>query len=185
MDDHEIIELFWQRSEAALEETQSRYGAMCMRLAGNILTDPEDIRECLNDAYLALWDRIPPERPESFPAFVKRIVRNLALKRYHYNRAQKRSGTVEASLEELEGTLCSVETAESAYDAKELAVHINAFVRALEREQRMLFVRRYWYFDSIEKLAADFGMSQSKVKSILFRLRNRLRDILQKEGYSV
>jgi RNA polymerase sigma-70 factor (ECF subfamily) len=185
MEDQMIIDLFWRRSEDAVAEVQSRYGGMCMSVAGNILKDPEDIRECLNDTYLALWNRIPPERPNILSAYIKRVVRNLALKRSEYNHAAKRSSEATISLDELEGTLCAVETAESTYDAKALAGHINQFLRTLPEEQRKLFVRRYWYFDSIEQLSDRFGMSQSKVKSMLFRLRNKLRDVLLKEGYSV
>ena len=185
MEDREIIDLFWQRSEAALEETQQKYGAFCSHVAGNILKDPEDVRECLNDAYLALWRRIPPERPRVLGAYIHRVVRNLSLKRYRYNEAAKRSPQVEESWEELAGTLCTAETVESAYSAKELSAVLNAFLRTLEEEPRRLFIRRYWYFDSIAQLAQDFGMSESKVKSMLFRLRNRLRDVLRKEGYDV
>ena len=114
MEDREIIDLFWQRSEAALEETQQKYGAFCSRVAGNILKDPEDVRECLNDAYLALWRGIPPERPRVLGAYIHRVVRNLSLKRYRYNEAAKRSSQVEESWEELAGTLCTAETVESA-----------------------------------------------------------------------
>ena len=146
---------------------------------------PEDVRECLNDAYLALWRGIPPERPRVLGAYIHRVVRNLSLKRYRYNEAAKRSSQVEESWEELAGTLCTAETVESAYSAKELSAVLNAFLRKLEEEPRRLFIRRYWYFDSIAQLAQDFEMSESKVKSMLFRLRNRLRDILRKEGYDV
>ena len=117
-------------------------------------------------------------------AYIHRVVRNLSLKRYHYNEAAKRSPQVEESWEELAGTLCTAETVESTYSAKELSAVLNAFLRTLEEEPRRLFIRRYWYA-ALDCLAQDFGMSESKVKSMLFRLRNRLRDILRKEGYDV
>lgn len=183
MEDQQIVELLWKREERALQEIQGKYGSFCGRIARNILRDAEDVQECLNDAYLALWNRIPPERPRIFAAFLGRITRNLALKRYEYNSAAKRNAELETSWEELEGTLCISAAAEEDYEAQQLATAISAFLRTLEKGPRRLFIRRYWYFDSIRTLAENFGMSESKVKSMLFRTRNRLRDVLQKEGY--
>ncbi len=185
MEDQEIIDLFWQRSETALEEIQQKYGAFCQQIARNILEDPEDVSECLNDVYMALWNKIPPERPRVLGAYIHRIARNLSLKRRRYNTAAKRNPQVEESWEELAGTLCAGETVESACEIRELAKRINDFLRTLKEEQRRLFIRRYWYFDSVKQLAEDFHMSESKVKSTLFRLRNRLREVLKREGYEV
>ena len=185
MEDEEIIELFWSRDEEAVTSVQAGYGKMCAQVAGNILKDEEDVRECLNDVWLALWNWIPPERPRILPAYIRRVARNLALKRYRYNQAGKRCEQVEESLEKLEGMLCAPETVETAYDARELARYINSFVRSLPREKGDLFIRRYWYFDSVEQLARDFGMSQGRVKTMLFRMRGQLREALRKEGYKL
>ena len=183
MEDQQIVELLWQREERALQEAQYKYGSLCGRIAGNILRDPEDVQECLNDSFLALWNRIPPEKPRIFAAFLGRITRNLALKRYEYNSAAKRNEELETSWEELEGTLCVPSEADRQYEAKQLAEAISAFLWTLDEEPRRLFIRRYWYFDSVRTLAQNFGMSESKVKSMLFRTRNKLRDVLQREGY--
>lgn len=183
MEDQQIVELLWQREESALQEAQHKYGSLCGSIAGNILRDPEDVQECLNDAFLALWNRIPPERPRVFAAFLGRITRNLALKRYEYNSAAKRNAELETSWEELEGTLCVPSEAERQYEVKQLAEAISAFLWTLDEEPRRIFMRRYWYFDSVHTLAQNFGMSESKVKSMLFRTRNKLRDVLQREGY--
>ena len=185
MEDYKIVELYFVRSEEAIVQTDVKYGGLCRHIAGNILRSAQDCEECVNDTWLSAWNRIPPERPRILPAYIRRVARNLALKRYRYNQAGKRCEQVEESLEELEGMLCAPETVETAYDARELARYINSFVRSLPREKGDLFIRRYWYFDSVEQLARDFGMSQGRVKTMLFRMRGQLREALRKEGYKL
>ena len=185
MEDAELIEMFWQRDERGIAELQQTYGSQCARVAGNILSDPEDVRECLNDAYLALWNRIPPERPDVLPAYLLKIVHNLSLKRYHYLHREKRNKNAEIPMTELEGVLCTRETAEDHVEASELSACLAAFIRGLPEEKRQLFIRRYWYQDSIEAISRTLHLSESNVKTTLFRLRQQLRLFLQKEGYNV
>lgn len=181
MDDRTIIELFGQRSEAAISETAKKYGALCGRVARNILANEQDAEECVNDAYLALWQAIPPTDPDSLGAFLCGITRNLALKKYEYNNSKKRRAVADISLDELAG--CLPDTADT--DGDETAELINSFLGELDPVSRRVFIRRYWFMDSIAVIAGQYGMSRSKVKSMLHRLRGRLKKYLEKEGISV
>lgn len=183
MDDNAIIELFWNRSERAVAETDMKYGAMCMKLAKNIVTNIQDAEECVNDAYLSLWNAIPPTRPAIFPAFVTKIVRNLAMKRATYNSAQKRASNMTVSIHELEGNLSIRSDPNEPLYEQELASCIEMFLRTIDYESRNIFLRRYWFFDSISEIAERFFISESKVKSQLFRTRNKLYEHLIKEGF--
>lgn len=182
MEDRQIVELFWSRSEAAITETDRKYGALCRQVAMNILHSAEDAEECVNDAYLGVWNAIPPQRPAVFPAFLCRFARNLALKQYERANAAKRGGSHPLPLEELKETLASPQSVDDAVDAAFAAQCISDFLRASSREARNVFLRRYWYCDSVAQLAERFGMSESKVKSLLFRTRNKLAEYLRKEG---
>ncbi|MEK3880763.1 RNA polymerase sigma factor [Paenibacillus sp. FSL M7-0420] len=182
MEDQGIIQLYLQRSQQAITETRNKYSAYCRAIARNIVANPSDTEECENDTYLAAWNAIPPNQPRRLPVFLGRITRNIALDKYGYNTAKKRSRQFEVILEELEDCLPAAETVETEIAAGETARLINEFLYGLEEGTRNLFIRRYWYADSIESLAGRFDMSSSKVKSSLFRTRNKLRIHLDQEG---
>ena len=180
--DHEIVELFFERSEQAIEELILKYGAAVRSVASNILKDPQDMEECQSDTYLQVWKRIPPTRPASLGAYVCRIARNVCLKRYHTNTAQKRNSHYDVALDELEATIPALSTVESDYDARELTRYLNTFLRGLSREDRYLFMRRYWYGDGVGEIARNLGFSAHTASVRLFRLRQKLQTYLQKEG---
>lgn len=183
MEDQKIIELFFARSEDAIEWTRKKYGALCARIAGNMLSNPEDADECVNDTFLALWNAIPPAQPQLLGAYAARIARNQARKRLTYNAAQKRGSEMTLSLEELDACLAGPTDVEREVQSRELTQAVEGFLETLDADSRNIFLRRYWFFDSIEQIAAGLGMSQSKVKTRLFRARGKLREYLIKEGY--
>jgi len=183
MEDQKIIELFFARSEQAIAQTREKYGALCTWIAGNMLSSPEDVEECVNDALLALWNAIPPERPKPLGAYVARITRNQARMRLTYNTAQKRSEAMRLSLQELDACLASPLNVEQEVMTRELTACIEHYLQTIDEESRNIFLRRYWFFDSIEQIAAGFGISKSKVKMRLLRTRNALRQYLFREGY--
>lgn len=185
MEDEQIITLYLQRSQQAIIETKNKYGAYCRVIARNILSNTLDIEECENDTYLAAWNVIPPHIPRKLSVFLGRIMRNIALDKYGYNTAKKRSGEFEVILAELEECLASPNTVETEHEAGEIARLINEFLYAIDELDRNLFIRRYWYSDSIRDLSNRFNMGTSKVKSTLFRIRNKLRFYLEKEGVNL
>jgi RNA polymerase sigma-70 factor (ECF subfamily) len=180
--DHEIVELFFERSEQAITELILKYGAAIRNVASNILRDALDVEECQSDTYLQVWNRIPPTRPNHLGAYVCRIARNVCLKRYHANTAQKRNSHYDVALEELEATIPALSTVESDYDAKELSQYLNMFLKELSREERYLFMRRYWFGDGVSEIARNLGISAHTASVRLFRLRQKLQTYLQKEG---
>ncbi len=184
MEDREIISLFFERSEQAIEELDRKYGAAIKKTSANILSDRLDVEECVNDTYLRTWNSIPPQTPNPLVSYVCKIARNLALDRYHANKAEKRNGTYDLVLDEMEECIPSNISLETEYDAKELTVAINRFISALNREDRYLFIRRYWYGDSVEDLAAEGKGSANRISVRLFRIRERLKKSLMKEGFS-
>lgn len=183
MDDSAIIDLYWSRSEQAITETDLKYGVMCMNLAQNIVFCYQDAEECVSDTYLGLWDTIPPTRPNIFAAYIAKIVRNIAMKKATYNNAQKRSSNMTVSIHELEAYVTTTGDPSNTVYAKELAACIERFLRNIDYESRNIFLRRYWFFDSIADIAKRFSISESKVKSQLFRTRNKLNAHLMKEGF--
>ena len=178
MDDLTIIELYFDRSEQAIDETDKKYGKLCRSLAGSILSSDEDAEECVSDAYLSVWNTIPPTRPNNFTAFLCKIVRNLSLKRLDYNTAQKRNGNVTVPLSELEEVLHTAPEPE----LEELGKLLSRFLRQEKADARNAFIRRYYFFDTIADIAERYSFSESKVKSMLYHTRNRLRAFLEKEG---
>ncbi len=182
MEDREIIELFFARSEQAVAALADKYGSVLKKVARNILNDPRDAEECVNDAYLALWNAVPPARPDPLPVYACRVARNLALKKYHANAARKRNGAYDAALDELEDCLASPASVEDEVFAAETAAAVNRFLAALGQQDRVLFVRRYWYADSIEELAGRFGKSRHYISVRLSRIRKALRKHLTGEG---
>ena len=162
MDDGRIIELLFQRSESALEAAQQKYGSMCLSIARNLLGNEEDAQECVNDALHTLWNAIPPQRPVKFGPFLAAIVRNLAMKRLTFQNAEKRAGWT-VSYEELSECIPGGKTMEQLLEDRGLAEAINRFLKTLDRNSRDLFLRRYWFFDSVKELSQRFHMTQNLV----------------------
>lgn len=184
MDDLQIIELYFSRDEQAISETDQKYGKLCRSIVNNILHNPEDTEECVNDTYLGAWNSIPPARPVKLSAFLCRIARNLSLKRLEYNKAIKRYPEVYVSYSELENVIADDEIDPFITD-EHLGKIISRFLRAEKEEARNVFLRRYWFFDSVSVIATKYGFSESKVKNMLYHSRNRLREYLRKEGVIV
>ncbi len=185
MEDTGIIQLYWERSEQAISETDSKYGKLCRYVAMNILWSWEDGEECVNDTYLGLWNAMPPQRPSRFSVFVSRITRNLALKKYEYLSAAKRNPEAVSSLSELEDCVSGGDAVESELENKRVEQAISEFLWQQEEEKRVIFLRRYWYFESIDEICRRSGYSRSKVTSMLHQTRKKLRAYLEKEGIEV
>lgn len=185
MKDSQIIELFHERSEQAIMELSQKYGTVCTKIAKNILKNSLDAEECVNDAYLGAWNTIPPQNPNPLKTYICRIVRNLSIKRYHSNTSIKRNSFYDAALDELENYIPSGKTVESEMSAKELAQIIDDFLDTLDKEHRVIFVRRYWYSDSISDIAERFHMSNNNVSVRLSRTREKLKRYLRKEGIKI
>lgn len=183
MEDSKIIELFYERSEQAIVELSKQYGAVCHQVAKNILNNQQDAEECVNDAYLGAWNTIPPQKPNPLLTYVCRIVRNLAIMKFHANTALKRNSYYDVALDELEECLSSADTVEAQMDAKELSSLLDRFLDTLPQVDRVLFVRRYWHSDSISDIAARLSLTNNHVAVRLSRIRKRLKNYLKKEGY--
>ena len=181
MEDNEIIELFWQRSQRAIAETDQKYGGRLQTLSMNILHDRQDAGECVNDTYHATWNTLPPERPNYFFAYLAKLARNFSFGKYDYYHAQKRCVTVVELSDEIENCIPAPNDLEQKLDSKEIGRIISTFLYEQSSEMRAVFVRRYWYMDPIKDIAEMFQISESKVKSILFRMRNKLREHLEEE----
>lgn len=183
MDDKMILNLFFERSEQAITETRKKYSTIIRRTAFHILNNFQDTEECESDTYLAAWNRIPPESPDPLAAYLCRISRNLALKRYAANTALRRNSSFNIALHELEELIPEkCESPASEYEVKELTNAIEAFLDTLSSDDRILFVRRYWFSDSVKDLAASMQVSPHRVTVKLSRIRARLQKYLMKEG---
>lgn len=185
LEDSQIIDLFFERSERAISELDKKYGRAVTKTADNILRSRRDAEECANDTWLAVWDSIPPHRPDPLAGYVCRIARNLAVSKLRSETAQKRNGSLDLVLDELEGFIPSGADVEADYNYKETVEGINRFLSALDYDDRFLFVRRYWYADSVKEIAAAMHERESRVSVRLFRLREKLRKTLKKEGLLV
>ncbi len=185
MDDSEIIAFFNSRSEQAIKELSAKYGAVCAKLAGNILNNRLDVEECLNDAYLGVWNTIPPNSPECLLSYVLRIVRNTAIAKYHKITAQKRNSSYDVALDELEGCIAGLSDAEDELTANELSRLVNQFLDSLPQENRVIFIRRYWYADSVKDISKRMKLGESNVSVRLLRIRKSLQQYLMKEGYKL
>ena len=185
MDDRKIIELFFERSEQAIVELSKKYGSVCTKVAFNILNNRQDAEECVNDAYLGAWNTIPPKNPNPLLSYVCKIVRNLSIKKYHVNTAAKRNSIYDVALEELENCFSSSASVEDEFNANELARIIDCFLSTIDEEDQIMFVRRYWYSDSISDIAKRFNISNNNVSVRLLRIREKLKAHLQKEGLKI
>ncbi|MDE7244399.1 MAG: sigma-70 family RNA polymerase sigma factor [Oscillospiraceae bacterium] len=184
MEDHQIIELYWQKNENAISETAGKYGAYCFTIAQNILHSTEDAEECVNDTWLHAWNAMPPQRPNILRIFLAKITRNLSINRFHAESAEKRGGgEIVLVLDELAECIAGGVDAEAAYESKELEQCIRRFVRALPKRERNMFVRRYFFTEPVAAVAARYGLTENNVQVILSRTRKKLRLVLKKEGY--
>ena len=183
LDDVLIIDLYFSRDEKAIDETAEKYGNYCFTISNNILKNNNDAQECVNDTYLRTWNSIPPAKPLKLSAFLGRITRNLSLDRYKFNRTKKREGSeFELLLTELEECVSSNLTIETELDSNFVIQSINNWLLTQIPKNRVLFVRRYWHAESINDLSRNHQMSESKVKSVLFRMRKNLKFHLKVEG---
>ncbi len=186
MEDMQLIELYRARNESAISETQSKYGALCASVAEGILGSREDAEEVANDVWLALWNRIPPDEPESLGAYINRIARNQSVMRLRREGRLKRGGGEAAlAIGELEEVLPCSSTTEEEFERNELVRLINAFLETQPKEKRLLFVGRYFYVKSDKELAKQFGISSAGVRMSLMRTRQALKKYLEKEGYII
>ncbi len=182
MEDRHIIQLLFDRAEAAIDALAQKFGPRLFACAMNILGDHRDAQECVNDTYLALWNTIPPQRPDPLSAYTYRVGRNTALKRLRENTAQKRNNAYDLSLDELAG--CIPDRAfEDALDARALGRAIDKYLDIVSKDSRIIFLRRHWFGDSVADIAAAMGMTQNAVSVRLHRVRDGLKDHLNKEGF--
>ena len=181
MDDKEIIELYWNRDEQAIVQTAIRYGKLCQQVALNIVGNRSDAEECVNDTYLRLWNRIPPERPLSLGSFISRITINIAIDRYRSTHSKGFNRELQVTLEELAEVLPDEPMSDPHADALKDLIH--AFLRTLEETDRRLFLGRYWYAFPIKKLASAWGMTPNAVSLRLYKTRAKLKTFLTERGY--
>lgn len=182
MDDRAIIKLLFDRAEAAIDALAMRFGPRLHLIAMNILSSHRDAEECVNDTYLALWNAIPPQQPDPLCAYAYRVGRNIALKKLRSNSAQVRSSAYDVSLDELAGCIGD-DSAWQALDARELGRAIDRFLGTQSRDSRVIFLRRYWFGDSVKDIARAMAMTESAVSARLNRTRSALKHYLNKEGY--
>ena len=182
MNDDKIIELFWERSEDAIKETEAKYGRYMLSVASNILADEQDRLECVNDALLAAWNAIPPAKPPALKLFLAKLTRNIAVSRWRSLTAEKRGGKQTAAVfDELSELSNGQDIAQEIADGDALSQILNSFLRSKGKTERTVFIKRYWLFMPVKDIAKSTGLSESNVKVMLHRLRNELRKLLEKE----
>lgn len=183
MDDTQIVELYWARKESAIEETEAKYGSYCRSIAGNILQNQDDAEECVNDTWLGAWNSMPPHRPSVLSTFLGKLTRRISIDKWRRTTAKKRGdGQLPLVLSELEDCISDGKSIEEETERKLLAEVIAAFIKSLPETEQKVFLCRYWYMDSVSSIATRFRFSESKIKSMLFRTREKLRVRLEKEG---
>lgn len=180
MDDNDLIQLYLSRSELAISKTDQRYGNYCRYISNNILFSKLDAEECVNDTYLKLWQTIPPHIPQNFKAYLGSVCKNIALDRYKFNKAEKRNAQVEIALDELVDVLRA--NTIDLDDVITIKDCLNKFLKKLSKKNRIIFVRRYWYFDSVSDISKSLNISENAVKVSLHRIRNKLQKYLKTEG---
>ena len=184
MDDAKIIHLYWQRNQQAINETKDKYGGYCFRISFNILNNVEDSEECVNDTYLKAWNAIPPQKPNSLRMFLAKITRNLSINRFNSRVAKMRGGgEMTLVLDELAECLSHESDVFDDFQAKELGQFIRAFVNSLPKRDGNVFIRRYFFAESINEIAAKYGLTHNNTMVILSRTRNKLKNQLIKEGF--
>ena len=184
MEDEQIVQLYWERSYRAISETAYKYGTYCRSIAQNILQNPEDAEEIVNDTWLGAWNAMPPHRPGVLSTFLGKLTRRISIDRFRTRTRHKRGGdTVTLALEELNECVPGGQDIQQELEQRELERAIDRFLDTLPDRERRIFLCRYWYLDDIAAISARFGFTRSKVKSMLYRIRNKLRTHLQEEGY--
>lgn len=184
MEDSKIVDLYFIRDQQAITATKDKYGVYCLTVAHNILGDYEDSEECLNDTWLHVWNAIPPARPDNLKAYLVKIIRNLAIDKLKVNKAKKRGGdNFVHALDELEEIVAGGNNPEDLVITKELGECINKWLRQLSKREANVFIRRYFYAESITTVAENYGLSEGNTRVILNRLRGKLKVYLQQEGY--
>ena len=178
MEDEKIIALYWQRDQSAIDETDRKYGVQLRGLSYGILSDREDAEECVNDAYLGAWNAIPPAKPNPLLAYICKIVRNISLKIYYRKEAAKRNSTYTIAMEEIEACIADPNTVEAEIEARELARIIESFLDTLTVENRVIFMRRYWFSDSCKDIAEFVGLSEKNISVRLTRIRQKMKSYL-------
>ncbi|MCL2462985.1 MAG: sigma-70 family RNA polymerase sigma factor [Defluviitaleaceae bacterium] len=184
MEDGQIVALYLRRDAAAISESDAKYGRLLKTISYNILSSREDSEECVSDAYVKAWNSIPPQQPSSLFAYLGRIARNLSLNRWHENRAQKRGGAA-LILTELTDCVPSAASVEASVEAAELSAAVTRWLNALPQDDRVLFLRRYWYGERLDSLAKACGVAQNRLAGRMFRLRGKLKSALEKEGITL
>ena len=182
MEDEKIIELYWNRDEDAIKETDKKYRKYCTSIAYNILQSKEDSKECINDTYLKVWNSIPPKKPNVLKLFLAKITRNLAINKYEENKAKKRNNEMDLVLEELEECIPNKKSVEEVFEYNELTQYLNIFLKELSIEKRKIFLERYWYLNSIKAISSKYKLKESNIKVILHRIRNELKKYLNERG---
>ena len=182
MNDEKIIEMFFNRSEQAIRELNNKYGKICHNLSYNIVNNSQDAEECVNDAYLGAWNAIPPARPNPLLTYICKIVRNISLKLYWRKEADKRNSHYTIAMEEIEACIADPNTVEAEIEAKELANIIEEFLDTLTLENRVIFMRRYWFSDSYKGIAELTGLSEKNISVRLTRIREKMRQYLLERG---
>jgi RNA polymerase sigma-70 factor (ECF subfamily) len=186
LEDSEIFDLYWQRSEAAINETAKKYSRYCHSISFNILHNHEDAEECVNDTYSRAWNAIPPNRPNCFAVFLGKITRNLSLDKYKKHTAGKRGlGQTELALSELDECIPSASSVEQETNEKELVQLLNQFLENLPQQKRIIFVQRYWYLMPMKTIAEEAAANEGQVRTALFRIRGSLKAFLKKEGITI
>lgn len=185
MEDSQIIDLFFERSERAIDELSKKYGASCMKVAFNVLGNKEDSEECVNDSFFGVWNKIPPEKPNPLLVYLLRIVKNLSIKRCQYNGAKKRADAFILNIEDFEWVSREEDSTEKKFDTMMISQYIDEFLDMVSEENRMLFVRRYWYFDKISDIAKEAGLKEATVRKRLQRIRDELKFYLLGKGVSI
>lgn len=180
MEDFQIVDLYWQRNENAIRESDVKYGKLLCRVSYSLVSSDEDAEECVNDTYLAAWNKMPTDRPVYLGSYLTKIVRNISISRFRSKKSEKRGGAAEI-LEELSECIADRESVESQYMNRLLAQSLNRFVASLDEEKRAIFIRRYYYSQSIADISDELRISESKIKAILFRLRASLKNTLERE----
>ena len=183
MQDERIVEMYWERNEDAIKETDLKYGRYCYSIAYNVLHSPEDSDECVNDTWRDAWNAMPPEKPARLKSFLGRITRNIAIDRYRHDSAEKRGAEVESIIDEYWECVPSKEM--SIEDEYVLRSAINSFLESLDQRTRVIFMRRYWYCMSVKDIAKGMGLSESSVSVTLHRTRRKFKEHLTKEGIFV
>lgn len=191
MEDNQIIKLFEKRSEEAITQLSQKYGSLCKKMANNFLNNKEDVEESVNDAYLAIWNSIPPNKPDSIRNYLCKIMRNLSVSKFHYNTADKRNSQFDLALDEFADDLYSFSDlydnnlVENVISFKELGIHLNDFLAELDKDNRIIFVLRYWYGDSVNDIAKKFKLNPNTISAKLKRTREKLKSYLELKGVNL